>query len=344
MSKKPILCVDFDGVIHSYTSPWQGVDKIPDPPVPGALAWLRRCVQHFEVHIYSSRSKGQAGREAMCDYLRINAQREFAPAMSATQLDLPTEAVENLDAFVHELHFSSEKPPAFLTVDDRAVVFNGRFDVLEPSWLLKFKPWNKREVHYPVPLGGDHVAAERDLVALPPHQRPDWPLPSFDARDWATAFVRVIEQIKPDEEFMLTWFSNALMRGYDQRSAEFHVPDVNVEVARLMRRLSSDIQQGIGIAASARLHRMLDNWSAMLEARDMGDVIYSPWTSEQVDALNRWQRSPYVHPFECVEPHEGHDRALLATTEGWVCPHCNYCQEWAHRSMLEEPFGLRPVR
>ena len=29
---KPILCLDFDGVVHSYTSGWKGADVIPDPP------------------------------------------------------------------------------------------------------------------------------------------------------------------------------------------------------------------------------------------------------------------------------------------------------------------------
>ncbi len=35
---KPILCVDFDGVVHSYTSGWKGETVIPYPPVNGALA------------------------------------------------------------------------------------------------------------------------------------------------------------------------------------------------------------------------------------------------------------------------------------------------------------------
>jgi len=34
---KPILLIDFDGVIHSYTSGWQGAGVISDPPVEGAF-------------------------------------------------------------------------------------------------------------------------------------------------------------------------------------------------------------------------------------------------------------------------------------------------------------------
>ena len=43
---------------------------------------------------------------------------------------------------------------------------------------------------------------------------PNWPLPSFDARDWAQAFCKQYPQMA--EDVMLTWFANALMRGYDE--------------------------------------------------------------------------------------------------------------------------------
>jgi hypothetical protein len=51
-----------------------------------------------------------------------------------------------------------------------------------------------------------------------PEDRPDWPLPSFDARDWAKAFCKTWSGI--DEDVMVAWFANALMRGYDQRASE----------------------------------------------------------------------------------------------------------------------------
>lgn len=60
---------------------------------------------------------------------------------------------------------------------------------------------------------GDHAAFEIEHANTPAHERPDWPLPSFDARDWAQAFVKLHGG---DEELMIGWFANALMRGFDE--------------------------------------------------------------------------------------------------------------------------------
>jgi len=62
---KPTICLDFDGVLHSYESGWKGIDVIPDPPVPGAFEALAKYVGHFRVCIYSSRSSAPEGIDAM---------------------------------------------------------------------------------------------------------------------------------------------------------------------------------------------------------------------------------------------------------------------------------------
>jgi hypothetical protein len=160
--RKPILCVDFDGVIHSYTSPWQGPAIIADDPVPGAMAWLLACAAYFEVHIYSSRSKEAAGRNAMRNYIAHHSGSE---------------------TLVSELQFSAEKPPAFLTIDDRAVTFMGGFGSLSPERLLLFKPWNKR--------GDGELVAERE-VPFPE----SWPDPTPEMREGDTRFEQVWQRIK----------------------------------------------------------------------------------------------------------------------------------------------------
>lgn len=63
--------------------------------------------------------------------------------------------------------------------------------------------------------------------------------------------------------------------------------------------------------------------------------IKAPWTAEQVDNLNRFQRQSLFHPFTCPGHEDGGDRSLVATRSGWICCHCGYRQDWAHKGMLE---------
>lgn len=137
----PIITVDFDGVIHSYVSGWQGVSVIKDPPVAGAIEWLQshlpapEDIDPFQyeagefkkhglpiVQIYSSRSKSWFGRRAMKRYLIDNGVH-------------PGYIRDNI------LKFPKQKPPAFLTIDDRAICFTGSFPTREE--MMRFKPWNK---------------------------------------------------------------------------------------------------------------------------------------------------------------------------------------------------------
>lgn len=76
-------------------------------------------------------------------------------------------------------------------------------------------------------MNGDHAEFELEHANTPPTERPDWPLLSFDARDWAGAFCKSATQLgyrspegKPvDEGWMIGWFANALMRGFDEHAA-----------------------------------------------------------------------------------------------------------------------------
>lgn len=118
-SCKPVICLDFDGVIHSYRTPWQNEWTISDGPVPGAESAIEAYIEAgFTVAVFSSRSSTEAGIEAMTLWCK-----EYFP--------------KHYDS----LWFPREKPPAVMTIDDRGFQFKGAFP--PPEYIKRFRPWNK---------------------------------------------------------------------------------------------------------------------------------------------------------------------------------------------------------
>jgi hypothetical protein len=127
---RPTLVLDFDGVLHSYTTPWAGAEVVSDPPVDGALVFLRNATEHFTVAIYSSRTHQPGGLTAMQEWLA-----------KAFMDDLEFSRDEAVRFVMHVLRWPLEKPAAFVTLDDRAITFTGVWPKIEE--LLFFKPWNR---------------------------------------------------------------------------------------------------------------------------------------------------------------------------------------------------------
>lgn len=124
---KPILCLDFDGVIHSYASGWKGARNIPDPPVPGALNFISEAIEAgWDVVIHSSRARYFGGITAMRNWLRHHAGSQW----------------DTMGPSFCDVRFARWKPSAVVTIDDRGMTFTGAWPAL--SDLRKFKPWNKK--------------------------------------------------------------------------------------------------------------------------------------------------------------------------------------------------------
>lgn len=182
---KPILCLDFDGVCHQYTSGWQGADVIPDPPVPGLWKFLTEASLYFDIAVFSSRSHQEGGIAAMrkffaqvliawtngedddccvypiglttCGYkahecmhtgsassvVPVNGRHEFVSSKVDRCLE-PISEEKALEAVEELLSFPHTKPPAFISIDDRCLLFTGEWPSVQS--LREFKPWNKKGV------------------------------------------------------------------------------------------------------------------------------------------------------------------------------------------------------
>lgn len=143
MAFKRTLCLDFDGVFHLYSQGWKGPTEIYDGVVPGSIDWLEAIAAHtneegekaFDPQIYSSRSKHAGGIAAMEKWF-------IKHGLSTDTLCL--------------LVFPTEKPAAWLTIDDRCFQFRGLFPT--PDFLINYKAWMKR------PVMAEGVAGDADLL------------------------------------------------------------------------------------------------------------------------------------------------------------------------------------
>jgi hypothetical protein len=146
MAYKPTIILDFDAVIHSYNTKWQAAHIIPDAPVPGAVdAILRYLDAGFNVAIHSSRSKSLRGRWAMKRYLRNAIAEHWYGGGRSKIYDAECECLGDAKAIVDRLKWPWFKPAALITIDDRALTFNGDWSSPEytPDAIRSFKPWNK---------------------------------------------------------------------------------------------------------------------------------------------------------------------------------------------------------
>jgi hypothetical protein len=102
MARKPTICLDFDGTLHLYTSPWGGAQVIPDGPTPGAREAVEELVlDGWRVIVLSARAQTLAGTEAIKQWLRM--------------WRIPFDDVTAI------------KPSAVVYVDDRALRFTGNW-------------------------------------------------------------------------------------------------------------------------------------------------------------------------------------------------------------------------
>ncbi len=88
---------------------------------------------------------------------------------------------------------------------------------LQPTYLLARVPMETEGDSVNI-LNGDHLQYEIDNAGLDPRLRPDWPMPSFNANDWAEAFNKQHPAVSIDDA--RAWFACALMSAYDKGREE----------------------------------------------------------------------------------------------------------------------------
>lgn len=138
--RKLILALDFDGVIHDYKRGWQG-GQLYGHATPGFFDWYLHTAPKFEIIIHSSRfGDPNTGAEDLgqMEAVRGWMDREYTAWRNGQPVD------ERLIPEHIQWQLSAAKPPAWLTIDDRCIRFDGDWndEKLSVSGLFRFRPYN----------------------------------------------------------------------------------------------------------------------------------------------------------------------------------------------------------
>ncbi|GGD31446.1 hypothetical protein [Aureimonas glaciei] len=201
MTHKKIIALDFDGVLHAYTTPWSDAETVSDGPTPGAMEFLRDLTNdgRFQVVVVSSRLNEPSGDIAVQEFIRSNLYAEFGVCKG--------------QVIQAAITFSKTRPPATVCIDDRAWNFQGAWPSLDR--LAAFTPWNKK----------------------PAHLRPD----PESAVAIADSLMMQIGQIAkdagcPDDEPPLDFIRTRMSPTYKEADGQ----DWSDEALRLSRKIASD--------------------------------------------------------------------------------------------------------
>jgi hypothetical protein len=115
MAPPRVIAIDFDGVIHSFTSGWQGALKANDPIVPGIKEVIAELRQDYRVIVMSSRCLHPGGTKTIETYLN--------------KYGIIVDGI------------TGEKIPALVYVDDRAITFRQAEGMVDQ--IRKFEPWHR---------------------------------------------------------------------------------------------------------------------------------------------------------------------------------------------------------
>ena len=123
------IALDFDGVVHSYTSGWKGAAVVADPPVEGAIEWIVEAVG--------------AGCRVVLHTCRFTiAPSELPEATAAVRAWLAANGMPAPVVAALVLWTGAGKPHAHVYVDDNGYRFEGAFPSL--AALKALRPWNRR--------------------------------------------------------------------------------------------------------------------------------------------------------------------------------------------------------